>query len=248
VIRRWWANWPNANVAIRTGAASGLVVIDIDPDHGGDDTLQQVIDERGALPAGRTVRTGSEGRHFYFAHPGFDVPNDTGRRLGPGIDIRGDGGYVIAPPSLHVSGGRYAVAAHGGEIARPPGWLTELLKRPEPEHHPTRTRGDVSVEHGDAWARAAMHGELQRLHDATPGIRNSTLNRVSFRLGQIIGAGLLDHGEIEQSLFHAGVSVGLGEGEVARTVQSGLTAGMDVPRGPMERADLEVDAPGPSLG
>lgn len=247
VIRRWWANWPDANVAIRTGAASGLVVIDIDPDHGGNETLQRVLDERGPLPACRTVRTGSGGRHFYFAHPGFDVPNDTGRRLGPGIDIRGDGGYVIAPPSLHVSGGRYAVAAHGGQIVPPPGWLAELLKRPEPEPHPTRTRAAVSVEHGDAWARAAMHGELQRLHDATPGIRNSTLNRVSFRLGQIIGAGLLDHREIEQSLIQAGVSVGLGEREVARTVESGLTAGMEAPRGPVERVDLEIDG-GPSLG
>src|SRR5581483_8736250 len=204
-------------------------------------------DRRGPLPACRTVRTGSGGRHFYFAHPGFDVPNDTGRRLGPGIDIRGDGGYVIAPPSLHVSGGRYAVAAHGGQIVPPPGWLAELLKRPEPEPHPTRTRAAVSVEHGDAWARAAMHGELQRLHDATPGIRNSTLNRVSFRLGQIIGAGLLDHREIEQSLIQAGVSVGLGEREVARTVESGLTAGMEAPRGPVERVDLEIDG-GPSLG
>lgn len=248
VIRRWWGSWPSANVAIRTGRASGLVVIDVDPDHGGDDTLQHVIDDRGPLPACRTVRTGSGGRHFYFAHPGFDVPNDTGRRLGPGIDIRGDGGYVIAPPSMHVSGGKYAVAAHGGLIVPPPGWLAELLKRPEPERQPPRTRADVSVEHGDSWARAAMHGELQRLHDATPGIRNSTLNRVSFRLGQIIGAGLLDHGEIEQSLLQAGVSVGLAEGEVARTVQSGLTAGMDAPRGPSERVDVEIDAPGPSLG
>jgi hypothetical protein len=248
VIRRWWANWPNANVAIRTGAASGLVVIDIDPDHGGDDTLRHLIDERGALPACRTVRTGSDGRHFYFTHPGFDVPNDTGRRLGPGIDIRGDGGYVIAPPSLHVSGSRYAVAAHGGEIVPPPAWLAELLKRPEPERQWTGTRAGVTVEHGDAWARAAIPAELQRLHDATPGIRNSTLNRVSFRLGQIIGAGLLDQGEIEQSLLQAGVGIGLGEREVARTVESGLTAGMDVPRGPMERVDPEIDAPGPSLG
>jgi len=93
-----------------------------------------------------------------------------------------------------------------------------------------------------------MHGELQRLHEATPGIRNSTLNRVSFRLGQIIGAGLLDQREIEQSLLQAGMNVGLGEGEVTKTVESGLTAGMTAPRGPVERADLDVDLPGPSLG
>ena len=138
------------------------------------------------------------------------------------------------------------MAANGGEIAQPPDWLCELLKRPEREQH-QQSEPSVAIEHGDAWARAAMHGELQRLYEATPGIRNSTLNRVSFRLGQIIGAGLLDPGEIEQSLLEAGLSVGLGEREVSRTVDSGLTAGIAAPRGPAERGDLDIDLPGPSM-
>ncbi|MEN3273440.1 MAG: putative primase/helicase, partial [Actinomycetota bacterium] len=106
VIRRWWASWPSANVAIRTGAASGLVVVDIDPDHGGDRSLDALLSEHGPLPTGRTIRTGSGGRHLYFSHPGHSIPNDAGRRLGAGLDVRGDGGYVIAPPSVHASGGR----------------------------------------------------------------------------------------------------------------------------------------------
>jgi hypothetical protein len=247
VIRRWWAQWPTANVAIRAGADSGIVVIDIDPPHGGDDSLAGLLRQHGSLPVCRTVRTGSGGRHFYFSHPGIAVPNDTGRRLGPGIDIRGDGGYVIAPPSLHTSGGRYTVAAHGGKLPPPPDWLIELLKRPEPQRHSQAPA--IAVEHGDAWARAAMHGELRRLHEATTGIRNSTLNRVSFRLGQIIGAGLLDEAEIEQSLVDAGLSIGLGEREVTQTVDSGLHAGMAAPRGPASRAaDHDHDVPDPALG
>ena len=75
----------------------------------------------------------------------------------------------------------------------------------------------------------------------------TALSTACFRLGQIIGAGLLDQAEIEQSLLQAGVSVGLGEREVARTVESGLTAGMDAPRGPTDRVDVGIDLPGPSL-
>lgn len=247
VIRRWWANWPNANVAIRTGAPSGLVVVDVDPDHGGDRSLEALLADRGPLPGCRTIRTGSGGSHFYFAHPGGSVSNDAGRRLGAGLDVRGDGGYVVAPPSAHVSGRRYGVAAHGGEVPPPPDWLIQMLRPPEPVHRPATQPGRLDVEHGDAWARAAMDGELQRLSSATPGIRNSTLNRVSFRLGQIIGAGLLDESEIEQALVETARGVGLGEREAARTVRSGLSAGVELPRGPRNDAELEVE-PGPAFG
>jgi putative DNA primase/helicase len=219
------------------------VVIDIDPDHGGERSLAALLNERGPLPASRTVRTGSGGRHLYFSHPGEPVPNDTGRRLGPGLDVRGDGGYVIAPPSSHTSGGRYAVASHGGEIAALPDWLLDMLRRREPER---RNYVVTAREHGDAWASAAVDGELRKLQGATPGIRNSTLNRVAFRLGQIIGAGLLDQSEIEQSLVEAGVGIGLGERETALTVRSGLTAGIDLPRGPVDRP-VDLEAPGPAL-
>ncbi|HEV7686449.1 MAG TPA: bifunctional DNA primase/polymerase, partial [Acidimicrobiia bacterium] len=82
-LRRWWDRWPTANVAVRTGAVSGLVVLDLDPDHGGDTTLEALLAEHGPLPHGLVVRTGSGGRHFYFAHPGGVVRNDTGRLLGP---------------------------------------------------------------------------------------------------------------------------------------------------------------------
>lgn len=248
VIGRWWASWPNANVAVRTGASSGLVVVDVDPAHGGDRSLDALLARHGPLPGCRTIRTGSGGCHFYFAHPGRPVANDAGSRLGAGIDVRGDGGYVIAPPSVHVSGRRYGVAVHGGEIPAMPEWLMQMLRPPEPEHRTAATQGTVAVEHGDAWARAAMDGELQRLRNATPGIRNNTLNRVSFRLGQIIGAGLLDQSEIEQALVNAALGVGLGEREAARTVQSGLSAGVELPRGPERHIEMEVEPSGPAFG
>ena len=96
VIAAWWQRWPTANVAVRTGAASGLVVLDVDPDHGGLASLAELQRTHGRLPPSPAVRTGSGGRHYWFTHPGNHVRNSAGL-LGPGLDIRGDGGYVIAP-------------------------------------------------------------------------------------------------------------------------------------------------------
>ena len=92
----WFARWPNANVAIVTGRLSRLVVIDVDPRHGGDASLAAFEAEHGALPATIEALTGGGGRHLYFRHPGARTANRVG--LVPGIDLRGDGGCVVAPP------------------------------------------------------------------------------------------------------------------------------------------------------
>lgn len=248
-IEGWWARWPHANVAIRTGAVSGLVVVDVDPDHGGDASLERLVGEHDCLPASRVVRTGSGGRHLYFRHPGGVVRNDAGRRLGPGLDIRGDGGYVIAPPSRHVSGGRYAVAGHGGTLPELPDWLQRLLRPPEPRRRAPamewRPGKDTSK-----WADAALQGELDRLLQAQPGMRNHTLNKVAYRLGQIIAGGGLDEGEVEGVLIDGAKAIGLGEREAAATVHSGLTAGEESPRVPSQASrpgrrieGAEIDGP-----
>lgn len=106
VIAGWWQRWPSANVGLRTGAASGLVVLDIDPRHGGTTTLAQLERARGRLPAGPSALTGSGGRHLYFADRDGKVRNSAGK-LGDGLDVRGEGGYVVAPPSVHESGNPY---------------------------------------------------------------------------------------------------------------------------------------------
>ena len=233
VIRGWWARWPRANVGIRTGDVSGLVVVDVDPAHGGDRTMESVEAEFGPLPLTRTVRTPSGGRHLYFRHPGGLVRNDAGRVLGRGVDLRGDGGYVIAPPSRAASG-TYAVVARGGTIADLPDWLLERLAERE---HP-RALAPSSVRAPTAWANAALNGEIDRVRSATEGTRNETLNRVAYRLGQIVGAGALDEGVVESALVGEAIAIGLGEREAVRTVRSGLTAGESAPRGPSREIDL----------
>lgn len=123
IVTRWWEMWPSANIGIVTGAVSGLVVLDVDVRANGDVSLGTLTDEYGQLPDTPTVLTGGGGLHYYFAHPGGIIRNSAGK-LGSGLDIRGDGGYVVAPPSLHASGQIYTWAI-AGEPAPLPAWLQE---------------------------------------------------------------------------------------------------------------------------
>jgi Bifunctional DNA primase/polymerase, N-terminal len=99
-IHAWFNSWPSANIGVPTGARSGFFVLDIDRDKWGFGTLESLESRFGELPRTRTVKTGRGGLHVYFKYPddGTVIPNSTGR-LGPGIDVRGEGGYVLVPPS-----------------------------------------------------------------------------------------------------------------------------------------------------
>jgi hypothetical protein len=105
-IDRWFRHWPDANVGIVTGRISGIVVVDVDLRHGGPDSVTAAEALHGPLPPTVEAATGGGGRHLYFAHPGSTLANRVAIR--PGIDVRGDGGCVVAPPSVHPSGRRYA--------------------------------------------------------------------------------------------------------------------------------------------
>ncbi len=93
----WWRQWPSANVGVLTGAASGIVVLDLDPRNGGNETLIGYLAANGPLPAMAVVETGGGGLHYYFDHPGGQVK---GCDLGPGLELKADGQFVAAPPSL----------------------------------------------------------------------------------------------------------------------------------------------------
>jgi hypothetical protein len=159
-IDQWFGLWPDANIGIVTGAVSGLVVIDVDPKHGGDESLAHLERERGPLPQTVEAITGGGGRHLYFQHPGGQVRNRAG--LAQGVDLRGDGGFVVAPPSVHASGRSYAwQSGHGPEdraVAAMPAWLLERVTgRPAGRGH--------SLEH---WRRLVRDGVAE-------GERNNTI-------------------------------------------------------------------------
>lgn len=124
-IRKWWRQWPHANVGIVTGYAVGLGALDIDPRHGGAESLRDLEAEYGALPETLCVETGGGGEHRYFAPPDASVTSKSNLRAG--IDRKSEGGYIVAPPSLHASGGRYRWATlPDAGLAPMPHWFATL--------------------------------------------------------------------------------------------------------------------------
>lgn len=142
LIERWWSTWPEANIGIATGKESGLMVLDVDD--GGEDSLT-------GKPLPDTVEqiTGSGGRHLVYKRPDDDARYKTRVRFLPGLDSRADGGYIVAPPSLHESGKRYdwegsSDPTEGVEPVDPPQWFVEAIgeapldnsANPAPEWNP----------------------------------------------------------------------------------------------------------------
>jgi putative DNA primase/helicase len=156
VIRGWWQEWPDANVGILTGPESRIVVLDVDLRNGGFEALGRLCDEHGQLPETFEVFSGGGGRHCYFKHPGRRVPSRA-NALGPGLDVKGDGGLVVAPPSLHASGDRYRAAWEDGKLPDMPDWLLTRVITPDPG--PARTATPPSNGHGEVgnnWVRKAL--------------------------------------------------------------------------------------------
>jgi len=161
-VRAWWKSWPTANIGVST---EHLLVLDRDDRHGGVETLARHVAEHGSLPETPEVRTGGGG-HFYFAAPRGGVRCSAGA-LGAGLDVRGVGGYVVAPPSLHSSGECYAwVVTHDEcDLAPAPAWLLALIDRPRARklsNGATREPGSDD----DAISEGRRHDDLLRMAGA----------------------------------------------------------------------------------
>jgi hypothetical protein len=162
VITDWWMMYPDANIGIATGQISGIVVIDIDTKNNGFASLGKLEAKHGALPETITVTTGSGGRHYYFKSPNTITKNAVG--ILPGIDFRGDNGYVVAPPSIHTSSNTYKwELLKNGTVAELPSWFIGLL---------TQNAGFLVP---------SIYGEQQnKKNNVIPeGIRNSTLTSLA---------------------------------------------------------------------
>ena len=164
-IAEWWKNWPAAGVGIATGSESGVIVVDVDPRHGGGDALEEIEREHGEMPETWIAHTANGGRHFYFRHPGGRVGNRAG--LLPGVDVRGDGGYVVAPPTELEGGRRYLWPVGYGPdevaLAEAPEWLLDRIGGREETHTATPP---------DEWAALVRDG-------AGEGSRNQAIARLA---------------------------------------------------------------------
>jgi hypothetical protein len=156
-VELWWTGWPQANIGIVTGEVSGLVVIDLDGPH----AKQLLADAKVFFPSTAAVQTGG-GFHAYYLHPGVPVANkarllsDGGKS---GVDVRGDGGYVVAPPSVHGSGRVYQWVVDQNALAPLSAGLLDLIQR----------KGQTGpIEHADAsWVDEAMRGVPEGQRDET---------------------------------------------------------------------------------
>lgn len=228
-LRRWFEKFPY-NIGVRTGTASGVFVVDIDGEQG-TASLRMLEAQHGALPATLTSTTG-KGTHYWFAADG-PIPCSTGK-LAPGVDVRGDGGYVVAPPSVHPNGKLYQWV----DDLSPAGaadWLLGLARAAKPL--PISERAQVLIPRPgqpDAYGRAALDAEIAILAATAPGGRNHALNRAAFCLFQLVAGGELDRDRVIDRLIDACHRNGLvkddGLRSVRLTIRSAYRAGLAYPR------------------
>jgi hypothetical protein len=232
------------NVGLLTGRVSGVVVVDLDP--GAPDT------ESLGLPGTVTAQTGRGGFHLYYALKDRSCHNSAGK-LAPHVDVRGDGGYVVFPGSIHPSGTHYEwlypPVADDPEDCAPlvpaPDLLftaPDLEPAPKPKPEPTpKLKHDgprISRTTPERWWAGCLKIASQRVANAPQGKRNDTLNEHAYSLGRIIGAGHGSAYEAESILLSAALAAGLTESEALATIASGLTDGQASPREPSSLPDF----------
>jgi hypothetical protein len=162
-ITKWWEMWPDANIGLLTGRESGVFVVDVDPRHGGSDTLKALLEKHGQLTEKVYATTGGGGWHIFFKHPGVYVKSRA-NGLGQGVDVKGEGGYVVAAPSLHASGNRYlwfAEKQFDTPMPDAPRWLLSLLSTPEPQPAFVK-EGEQIADGGRNQTLTSMAGAMRR--------------------------------------------------------------------------------------
>ncbi|CUT12519.1 DNA primasehelicase phageassociated [Bradyrhizobium sp.] len=266
-IRTWWQRWPQAMIGLPTGVPIGAFVVDVDA--GEDKATGEIFEaaalqlnlERaigGPLPPTRYALTPRGGVHLYFQLPAEGDIGNRANLLGKGsrIDIRGDGGYVIAPPSVRKDGVVYAWGDEQLEVAIAPAALVDLiLRRGAFEEKPGAGSGigaraaagvkppidkscEGTIAAGDDAVRkyclSALDAELQTVRNAGKGGRNEALNIASLKLAQFVAAGGLNESFVRASLENAAADCGLirddGLRAVKATIESGFRKGRTQPR------------------
>jgi hypothetical protein len=241
-ILNWWGRWPAANIGVATGERSGLVVLDVDLDKGGYRAFMALLEDLGRPTLLSLVQgTGGGGFHVLYRWPGHRVGNSAKwlrDRYGPGLDVRGDGGYIVAAPSLHRSGRRYAWQTGAvGPLSLWPATLDDLVQPPARPAAPAplevlddhrRARTDL-----DYYWRMILKRRLADL-DAVRSNRNDALFEAAARMGQVVAIGA-DEEAIHGYLLEAGRILSargdhpMPDRELEKTIRSGLAKGRQNP-------------------
>lgn len=230
-VTRWWTDSPNANIGLYCDG-SGVTVIDVDPDKGGSESLNTMIDTFGeSMLHTLQSETGGNGLHLFYTKPkGVEIRNKANNVLA-GIDTR-TAGYVILPPSNHRSGGSYRWL-NDSPIADMPIGMVDMfrVKAPVPQRQgepvPHSVNDDARAE---AYGRDALDSEMRKLASVMPGEQNCALNRSAFNMGQLIAGGILNEAEVVSAIERVVLSWPC-DGEawttenMKATLESGLNSG-----------------------
>jgi hypothetical protein len=192
--------------------------------------LAQLEAKHGALPQTRMASSPSGSIHRYFRHTGLGTKiKTTASVIGDGIDVRGDGGMVIAPPSVNLDGRRYRWI-NKLPIAAMPAWLIELTREKPPSISQRAVAGiRRPIEGPSKYGATALQYEIDNIHQAEVGHRNAVLNKAGFSLGQLVAIGLLDEAEVARLLFEAAAAWG-NPSKDSDVIRRGIQAGMRHPR------------------
>lgn len=226
IVREFWKRNPGAAIGVPTGSKVDAWVLDVDNKPGGAngfDWLHEMEAEHGPLPHTKRVTTPNGGLHIFFRY----VAGTRNRgAMGAGVDVRSEGGYVVAAGSVMADGRAYAWEDESAPIAEAPAWLLELVL---PRHVETPADYRPYTGGNSVYVDRAVDGELSELASTPHGGRNNKLNDAAFALGQFVGAGALSEGEARDQL-EAIASQWPNFPLSRRTITNGLTAGMRSPR------------------
>lgn len=225
-VRKWWTDYPYANIGIDCGK-SGLVVIDID-DMDAVPALAEKFNFDPTKDDTAVAKTGGGGMHVYYRAGSNEIRNSASKVLS-GVDVRGVGGFVVAPPSSHESGNPYEWVNEAEPKPIPERAVSVLQYREEPAPLPVKAPSPTRRE---KWGIAILSGEAEAVENAVPGTRNDQLFVSSLAVFGAVKGGHLDK-EIAYSRMHqAAIHVGLGSAETAATLKSAWEAAN--PRQPEE--------------
>lgn len=231
-IKTMFSRSSAALIGVPTGKLSGLIAIDVDL-HGNSDGTAWYTEHFEERPPTLMHETQNGGCHIIYRTPDGDPITNSAKKLANGVDVRGDGGYIIVPPSPGYS------ILDDRQPAEMPEWLAQACRARKAEPStplplPTASHA-ASDDRIGKWARAALDGECKALGLATEGDRNQTLNTAAFKLGRHVGGGSLSRSDVEAALARVALNVGLTPGEIAKTIKSGIDAGILEPRHITER-------------
>ncbi len=247
-IERWWKQWPDALIGIPAGENTRFWVLDID-DPAAFEAACKI-----SLPQTRRVDTG-KGYHLYFK---WDADKPVGNKQQqakkdggttwpfpslPGAETRGEGGYVIVPPSLHPSGRRYEW--HGeANIVEAPKALLETVRKAEESPNPSQTppkSGSTT-----AYGRKALEDECAKIRSASNGTQEGTLNDAALKIGGLVAGGEIDQTEARQALIAAGCDMASHNDrdpwtpeKITKKVERGLQDGKGNPRSAPDQSNSE---------